>query len=429
MDQLTICLIIFVLTVISYCVGKISMASTSIVSLLLLSLTGCLSADEAVAYFGDGTVVMIGGMCVVAAGFNRTQFCDTIAQALSRRAKGNMTAILGGYVILGIILSQFIQSPVAVFGIVAPMLASSARAAGISPSKVMFSLGVAVVATCCTLPVGAGATVAAEFNGYLESYGYTAFTAGLADAALGRTPLLILCALYCIFLAPKFAPEKPVVETKEAAAKSGTKAPLSPFAERAGYIIFILVALGLTFAKQLGLDNWQVTVIGAMLMVLCGVLKPKEATEALPMSMLLLIVGALGMADALAATGAGDLIGGYMADLYGAVNGNSYIMGAVFFIVPFLMTQVMQNRATMMIFHPIAIATCASVGGNPIGLMILIQAGCLTAFMTPMATAAIPYMMDYGGYDQPIMFKMSWRPAILFTVVAVAWVMTIFPIL
>ena len=230
MDQLTICLIIFVLTVISYCVGKISMASTSIVSLLLLSLTGCLSADEAVAYFGDGTVVMIGGMCVVAAGFNRTQFCDTIAQALSRRAKGNMTAILGDYVILGIILSQFIQSPVAVFGIVAPMLASSARAAGISPSKVMFSLGVAVVATCCTLPVGAGATVAAEFNGYLESYGYTAFTAGLADAALGRTPLLILCALYCIFLAPKFAPEKPVVETKEAAAKSGTKAPLSPFA-------------------------------------------------------------------------------------------------------------------------------------------------------------------------------------------------------
>ena len=53
----------------------------------------------------------------------------------------------------------------------------------------------------------------------------------------------------------------------------------------------------------------------------------------------------------------------------------------------------------------------------------------LTAFMTPMATAAIPYMMDYGGYDQPTMFKMSWRPAILFTVVAVAWTMTIFPIL
>lgn len=79
MDQLTVCLIIFVLTVISYCAGKISMASTSIVSLLLLSLTGCLSASDAVTYFGDSTVVMIGGMCVVAAGFNRTQFCDNIA--------------------------------------------------------------------------------------------------------------------------------------------------------------------------------------------------------------------------------------------------------------------------------------------------------------------------------------------------------------
>lgn len=429
MDQLTVCLIIFVLTVISYCAGKISMASTSIVSLLLLSLTGCLSASDAVTYFGDSTVVMIGGMCVVAAGFNRTQFCDNIAQAICARAKGNMTAILGGYVILGIILSQFIQSPVAVFGIVAPMLASSARAAGISPSKVMFSLGVSVVATCSTLPLGAGATVAAEFNGYLESYGYTEFLAGLGDAALGRLPLLTICALYCIFIAPRYAPDHPVVNTKEAQAKASNKVPLSPFAERAGYIIFILVALGLTFAKQLHLANWQVTVIGAMLMVLCGVLKPKEATGALPVSMLLLIVGALGMADALAATGAGDLIGGHMANLYSAVNGNSYIIGAVFFIVPFLMTQVMQNRATMMIFHPIAIATCASVGGNPVGLQILIQAGCLTAFMTPMATAAIPYMMDYGGYDQATMFKMSWRPAILFTVVAVAWTMTLFPIL
>ena len=83
------------------------------------------------------------------------------------------------------------------------------------------------------------------------------------------------------------------------------------------------------------------------------------------------------------------------------------------------MTQFMQNRATMMIFHPIAIATCASIGGNPIGLMSLIHARCLSAFMTPMATAAIPYMMDYGGYNQSIIFKMSWLPAIIFVLVSV----------
>ena len=52
MSPLTICLIIFVLTVISYCWGKVSMATTALTSLILLSLFGCLTADEALAYFG-----------------------------------------------------------------------------------------------------------------------------------------------------------------------------------------------------------------------------------------------------------------------------------------------------------------------------------------------------------------------------------------
>ncbi len=429
MSPLTICLIIFALTVFSYCWGKISMATTSLISLLALTLFGCMSADEALAYFGNSNVVMIGGMCVVAAGFNRTRFCQNIADAISRSAKGSLTKIMAGYIVLGVILSQFIQSPVAVFGIVAPMLASSAVALGLKPSKVMFPLGMAVVATCCTIPLGAGATVASELNGYLESYGYTDFMVGLADPAKARLPLLIVCTLYCIFLAVKTTPDEPVVKTKESEGRVLNKEPLKGFSEHAGYIIFILDALGLMFAPQLGLDNWQITVIGALAMVVCGVLKPKEAVGAIPVSMLLLIVGALGMSGALSATGAGELIGGYMSGLVKAVNGNSYIIGFVFFFIPFMMTQFMQNRATMMIFHPIAIATCASIGGNPVGLMILIQAGCLSAFMTPMATAAIPYMMDYGGYDQKTMLKMSWLPALIFTAVSVAWTMTIFPIL
>ena len=147
------------------------------------------------------------------------------------------------------------------------------------------------------------------------------------------------------------------------------------------------------------------------------------------MSMLLLIVGALGMSGALSATGAGELIGSHIGGVVKAVNYNSYIVGAIFFIIPFLLTQVMQNRGTMLIFHPIAIATCAAIGANPVGLMILIQAACLSAFMTPMATPAIPYIMDYGGYNQTSMFKQSWLLAIICCVVSVLWVMTVFPLM
>ena len=436
MSQLTICLIIFVLTVIGYCVGVWSLGTVSIMSLTALSLTGCLTVDQGgklvdttLTYFGNNNVVMIGTMCIVAAGFNRTKFCQSLADQISKLAKGSLNKILFGYVLIGVILSQFIQSPVVVFGIVAPMLAASVEAMGVSNSKVMFALGTATIITCCTLPLGAGATVAAELNGYLESYGYTNYLVGIADPMKARLPLMIIATLFCAFVLPKFCKDEASVATKESVKKQEKKEPLKELSEYAGIIIFFGDALGLMFASKIGHQNWQITMIGALLMVAFGVLKPKEAVQSVPWSMLLLIVGALGLSGALSATGAGKLIGDHIASVVQAVNGNSYIVGAIFFIIPFLMTQVMQNRGTMLIFHPIAIATCASIGGDPRGLMILVQAACLSAFMTPMATAAVPYIMDYGGYKQSDMFKQSWLLAIVCFVVSVGWIMTIFPIL
>ncbi|HJB07086.1 MAG TPA: hypothetical protein H9716_04400 [Candidatus Enterocloster faecavium] len=429
MSQLTICLIIFVLTVIGFCSGKYSLATISITSLMALAVTGCLSVDEALAYFSNNNVIMIGGMCVVAAGFNRTKFCSILADKISGASKGSLNKLMLGYVVIGVLLSQFIQSPVVAFGIVAPMLAASAESMGLKPSKVMFGVGVATVITCCTLPVGAGATVAAELNGYLESYGYVDYVVGLIDPMKGRLPLMIIAIFYCALVSPKFSPDEPVTAVASSLKAAKAKEPLKPFQEYAGIIIFFADALALMFASAIGLENWEITVIGALAMIIFGVLKPKEATASLPMSMLLLIVGALGMSGALSATGAGELIGGHIGGIVKAVNYNSYIVGTIFFVIPFLLTQVMQNRGTMLIFHPIAIATCAAIGANPVGLMILIQAACLSAFMTPMATAAIPYIMDYGGYNQTSMFKQSWLLAVICCVVSVGWVMTIFPLM
>lgn len=426
--QLVICLVIFVITVIGYCSGFCSLATVAITSMMALTLTGCLGVEEALAYFSNSNVIMIAGMCIVAAGFNRTSFCTSLADHISNLSKGSLNKLMLGYVLIGVILSQFIQSPVVVFGIIAPMLAASAESMGIKPSKVMFPVGVATIVTCCTIPLGAGATVAAELNGYIESYGYTDYMVNLMDPMKARLPLMIVAILYCAFIGTKFAPDEPLVKIVDAKV-SAKKEKLKPFQEYAGIVIFFGDALALMFATTLGLENWQITVIGAVLMVLTGVLKPKEATASIPLSMLLLIVGALAMSGALGSTGAGELIGNGIGNVVTAVNGNSYIVGFIFFIVPFLMTQVMQNRGAMMTFHPIAIATSAAIGGNPVGLMIIVQAACLSAFMTPMATPAVPYIMDYGGYNQISLFKQSWLFAILCCVVSVGWTMTIFPIL
>ncbi len=428
MDQMTICLIIFALTIVGYCSGKYSLATIALTSMTALTLTGCMTAADALSYFGNSTVIMIAGMSVVAAGFNRTSFCMTLANKISSISKGSLAKMMLGYMVIGMLLSQFIQSPVVVFGIVAPMLAASAESMGVKSSKVMLPLGMVTSFTCCTLPVGAGATVATELNGYLESYGYTDYVVSLMDPMKARLPLLIVMVLYCALIATKFAPDEPVAEVSYSGKKGAAKEPLKPFQEYAGIIVFFASAIALMFAKNLGLTTWQVTVIGALAMVLCGVLKPKEATASLPMSMLLLIVGALSISGALSATGAGQFIGDKIAVLVNAVNGNSYIVGAIFFVVPFILTQVMNNRGTMLVFMPIAIATCASIGANPIGVINLVQAASLAAFLTPMATASVPLVMSYGGYDQNSLFKQGWLPAMIACVVSVGWIMTVFPL-
>lgn len=428
MNPLTICLIIFVLTVIGYISGKYSLATFAVIALIAFSVTGCLDADTALKYFSNSNVVMVGGMCVVAAGFNRTKFCADLANKISGIAKGNLSRMMFGYVLIGVLLSQFIQSPVVVFSIVAPMLAASAESLGVKPSKVMFPLGAATVITCCALPVGAGATVPAELNGYIESYGYTTYLVDFLQPMIARLPMLIVSIIYCAFFATKLAPDEPPAAGSLELKKISAKEPLKPLQEYAGIIIFFGDAVALMFADSLGLDSWQISVIGALAMVLLGVLKPKEASSALPMNILLLIAGSSAISGALSATGAGEVIGGHIAGVVDALNGNSYAVGFIFFIVPFILTQFMSNRGTMIIFYPIAIATCASIDGDPTGLMVLIQAACLAAFMTPMATSAIPYIMSYGGYDQKSLIKQSWPLSILCCVLSVGWIMTIYPI-
>lgn len=429
--QLIACLVIFAIMVVGFCFShRINMAVTAIFCMVALTITGCMTASEALAYFSNSNIIMIAGMCIVAAGFNRTQFCMNIANRISSVAKGSLTKVLVGYVLIAMLLAQFIQSAIVVFGIVSPMLVASAKSLGVCPSKVAFPVGIVIIITICTLPLGAGATVAAEFNGYLESYGYTAYPVGLFDPMVGRLPLLIICVLYCIFLAPKFAPDKYIIDSSSSTKVSTAvkKDPLKPFQEYAGLVIFFGDAIALMFAAQLGLDNWQITVIGALAMVLCGVLNPKEATDALPMDILLLIAGSLAVSGALSSTGAGDLMGNFLSSLLDVVGRNSYVVGAVFFLVAFVMTQFMNNRSTMMIFYPIAIATCSSMGANPIGLMTVIQAACQSSFMTPMATAVIPYIMECGGYDQKSLIKQSLPISIICFAVSVFWIMTVRPL-
>lgn len=87
----------------------------------------------------------------------------------------------------------------------------------------------------------------------------------------------------------------------------------------------------------------------------------------------------------------------------------------------------MLNRAVTAVFVPICLLTCQALGANPIGLIMLVQAGSLTAFLTPMATPAVAMCMGDGGYDLKSLLKGGWLISLLIPVVYVLYTMTVFP--
>lgn len=426
MSSLMICIIICVLTMISYVVGKLPIGLTAMVSMMAFVLTGCLDPATAAGYFGNPNGLMMMAMFVVAAGFNRTQFVHTVASSVNRIAKGSLIRVMFGYVLITMILSQFIQSSVIVYGIMAPMLIASCEELHISPSKVLFPIAMACISTVAAMPLGGGATVFAEMNGYLQANDYTTFTVALTDPMKARLPAVIVMFVYCVFLSTKVSPAEPPLKGSTLQARTDNREPLSPFKERAGYIIFIVTTIALLFQPQLGIETWVICVTGAVAMVLFGVLSEKEAVAAINLPLAFLFVGSLAMGGALTQTGAGDVVGALLAKFANMLS-NPYLIGFVFFIVPFLLTQVMMNRTVMIIFIPIAILACKAMGANPVGIILLVQSACLSSFMTPMATPAIPMCMANGGYDLKSIMKQSLIPAVILCVVSVLWIMTVFP--
>ena len=166
--------------------------------------------------------------------------------------------------------------------------------------------------------------------------------------------------------------------------------------------------------------------VGSLLMVVCGVVDQKGALRDIPWDMILLYVGALALGTALTNTGAGDMIGNWLANVVGGTR-NNYVLGLLFFVIPFVITQFMLNRAVSAVFTPICLLTCSALGANPIGLVLLVNSASLTAFLTPMATPAVAMCMADGGYDLKALIKCSWSITLILPIIYILYTMTIFP--
>ena len=400
------------------------MAFTSMGVIVALYVAGCVDKATVFAGFGNNNVLTMAGMFIVAAGLSRTQMVNNITKLLYRVNNGSFTRVLASYILVIFLLGQFVPSLPAMFAMVYPLVISMCKQLKCSPSKMMYPIAVTVVSTSFVVePIGPYAAWFVTQNGYLESYGWTGSLLSMWSETMVFLPTALVTLLLTIFVLPKLMPDQPETETVAITGPDITNNDaLSPIREFLGYGIFIATVIGL----MLGLPSWAVTMAGATAVVLSGVLDEQTALIRMNMSMVLLYAGVTVMGEALSNIGAAQLLGDLAASALSGVR-NGYIIGAVFYLVSFLMTSFLYNRATTTVLIPILIISCTSIGCDPRGPVILCSLASMSSLITPMPNPVVPMAMQAGGYTQKTILRVGIIPAIVRGIVGVAIAMTIFP--
>ncbi len=425
--QMVICILLFLCMLVSFLVAKLPLGVTAGGIAALLVVTGCTKPETILSGFGSANTLTIGSMIVLAAGLGRTSFPSKITMTVRKVTGGSYKLAYLGMLLIAVLLTSMLTSPMAAYAIVFPLMDSICDEFGVSRSKAQFPLVVTCIACCAIVPLGFALSESAVFDGFMKTYGFTqGFTA--MDFFVGRWPFLFIVLVWGYFIAPKVTPDKPVVPIIALETKKKESKRLGRFADVAGLVIFVLVILGFVFSEYVPFPTWSLAFSGVMAMVVCGTLSREDAIRAIPVDICMLFIGANAMATALVGTGTAKYVGSLISSAVGGV-ANTYILHAVFFIVPFAITQFMQNQSVMNVFAPIALIACKALNADPRGCLVLIAAGSLSAFMTPSATAAIPMCMAAGGYDVKSLFKMSWLFSLILCVGYVVFVSIVYPAL
>ncbi len=421
MDPLSITIIVLVLTILAFLSGKVpfSLISTSIIFIFII--TGVMEPAAALAGFVNKNVIMFTAMFVIGAGLTKTSILHRI-QGIVTSYKDNPKMLIFIASITAGLLSV-LTSSTATAAIMLPLLVGVANEINLSRSKILFPVMiVANIATGMTF-LGQGASNMAFSEIMMKAGGTTPFS--IWSFTIARIPFLILALFYVSFICWRLLPDNPNEEftdnfaNKEKVTLSGTK-------EKIAILIVIATVISIFFAKQIGLDMYILATIGAALLVATGSLSEKEALGSIHMPTIFLFAGVLALSDAVKITGAGDVVADLMIKMLGNTT-NPYIIMAVFFIVPLVLTQIMSNLATIMIFVPLVSAAGAKIGVDPRALVMGVMiAGC-TSILTPMASPAQTIIMGPGNYQLKDYLKAGLPLTIAVTIIAIFFLPAIFP--
>jgi di/tricarboxylate transporter len=181
----------------------------------------------------------------------------------------------------------------------------------------------------------------------------------------------------------------------------------------------VLILVGVLIVVSLRILHVSTAMlIGAMLMILTGVLKMDEAYRAIEWKSVFLIAGMLPMGIAMQNTGTALLLAQQIIGLVGGLGPLAVVMGI--FLMTALLTEVMSNAAATVLVTPIAIDAARSLAVNPRTFVMAVVIAAATSFLMPIGHQANVLVFGPGGYRFSDYTKVGvWLNVIIFIMVAI----------
>ena len=400
MDPAIITLCVLAVAAFLFVTELIPLAVTAMAACTALGILGVLPAKQVYAGLSNSTVVLFGGMFVIGAAMFKTGLAEAIGLAVVRKAGTKEVPLMGAIMLVTIILSS-VSSNTGTVACLMPVVIGIAQAANIPASKELMPLAVAANVGGTITMIGTPPNVIV--TGALSAAGLPSF--GFFEFALIGVPLSVIVLAYMLTIGRKTIPiknagamdEEAVKAAKEEAGASDDDAPKS----KTKMWISGLILIGVVVCMALNLKTVPLqtaAVTGAILCVITGCLKEKEAYAGIDWVTIFLFAGMLSVATAMDKTGAGKLIADTVVGMMGD-HPNPIVLCAVLYLISNVLTQFMSNTASAALLAPIGISIAQSIGADPKPVLMAIGIAASMAYATPMATPPNTLVLGPGGFN------------------------------
>ena len=389
MSQITITLLFLLFAIVMFMWEKIPLGLTSMIVCVGLVVTGVLDWKTAFSGFIDSNVILFVAMFIVGGALFETGMANKIGGIVTHFAKTERQLIVAIMVIVGV-MSGFLSNT-GTAAILIPVVIGIAAKSGYSRSRLLMPLVFAAAMGGNLTLIGAPGNMIAQSG--MEGIG---LKFGFFDYAKVGVPILIVGIIYFAFIGYKFLPNK---EGSDEGIFDESKdfSHVPKWKQYLSLVILLLTLVGMIFEEQLGIKLCVIGCMGALALMITGVISEKDALASIDLKTIFLFGGTLSLAAALEQTGAGELIAEKVIGMLGD-NPSPYVLTFVIFMLCCVMTNFMSNTATTALMVPIGISIAQGMGADPSAVLMACVIGGSCAYATPIGMPANTMVVTAGGY-------------------------------